>query len=488
MQFTDTSTNAPTSWIWLFGDGNASALQSPSFVYSSPGFYTVALTATNDAGSNTTTKTNYINVTAAVVAPENGGTDSDDGTTGQASTNLAELSAIGFTPSDPSQSVPESIGLVYTYIDLSPEQYQANSNPEMLFDIPSSWFTEHDMEPENIVLMGYVNNQWQEIRTTLVSKTPDRAYYKVDTPKVNLVAIVAVPAQVSQTTGQATQTSPMGFEGLSFNADGTDTLVLNLDQAQNTGAQVTIFSDRVEVYQHSSPGVLITFWGDRFVKIGGNITGKVTKADFVTDPLVANLSIGNVSGSVKAILSSLTERGAVKTTIQGNVSQETVEQFQTITEKNNLQMQSVAYTLDVRKVKIPQTSAANITMSIPPSWVDRYGGKDAVRIIRISEETGTSELLDTVYMGLDPNGNMVFRGDSPNGSSLFGLLTAKATAMEQEQNPDSPIIPVSRPAMSTNIGMVSWIMTIFTDNPISIILIIGIIAAAVYFGWWKRRL
>jgi PGF-pre-PGF domain-containing protein len=472
----------------LFGDGNSSALQSPSFVYSSPGLYTVALTATNDAGSNTTTKTNYINVTAAVVAPDSGGTDSSDGTAGQVSTNLAELSITGFTPSDPSQSVPDSTGMVYTYIDLSLEQYQANSNPEMLFDIPVSWFNEHNVEPENIVIMEFVNNQWQAIQTTLVSKTPDRAYYKVETPKVTLIAIVAVPTQVSQTTGQASQTSPMGFEGMSYNADGTDTLVLNLDLAQNTGAEVTVFSDRVEVYQHNSPGVLITFWGDSFAKIGQNITGKVTKAEFVTDPLVANLSIGKVAGSVNAILSSLTQKGAVKTTIQGNVSQETAEQFQKITQENNLQMQSIAYTLDVRKANIPQTGAANVTLSVPPSWVDRYGGKDAVRIIRVSEETDTTEILETFYTGIDPNGNMVFRGDSPNGSSLFGLVTAKATALEQEQNPDSPIIPVSRPAMSTNIGMVSWMLTIFNDNPISIILLIGVISGAVYFGWWKRRL
>ena len=87
-----------------------------------------------------------------------------------------------------------------------------------------------------------------------MSKTTDRAYYKVDTPKVTLVAMVAVPAQISQTAGQASQTSPMGFEGLSYNADGTDTLDLNLDQAQNTGAQVTVLSDRVEVYQHNFPG------------------------------------------------------------------------------------------------------------------------------------------------------------------------------------------------------------------------------------------
>jgi PGF-pre-PGF domain-containing protein len=472
----------------LFGDGNSSSLQNPSFVYSTTGTYTVALTATNDVGSNTTTKVDFINVTAAAVAPENVGTDSGSGNVGQTSTSLAELSVIGFTPSDPSQSVPDSTGTVYSYIDLSLEQYQANTNPEMLFDIPVSWFTEHNVEPENIVIMEFVNNQWQAIPTTLVSKTPDRAYYKVDTPKVTLVAIVAVPAQVSQTSGQASQTSPMGFEGMSYNADGTDTLDLNLDQAQNTGAQVTVFSDRVEVYQHNSPGVLITFWGDNFVKIGQNITGKVTKAEFVTDPLVANLSLGNVSGSVNAILSSLTQKGAVKTTIQGNVSQETAEQFLTITQKNNLQMQSIAYTLDVRKANIPQTGAANVTMSIPLSWVDSYGGKDAVRIIRISEETGTTELLDTVYTGRDPNGNMVFHGDSPNGSSIFGLVTAKATKVEQAENPNATVVVASKSIVSTDVGMFVWLMSTLEQNPALLVIGLAVLALVAYFRWWKRRL
>ena len=35
--------------------------------------------------------------------------------------------------------------MVYTYIDLT-RTYQANSGPEMMFDIPVSWFTEHDIE------------------------------------------------------------------------------------------------------------------------------------------------------------------------------------------------------------------------------------------------------------------------------------------------------------------------------------------------------
>ncbi len=60
--FTDSSTNSPTAWSWSFGDTNTSTVQNPSHTYSTRGSYTVALTATNQYGNNTNTKSNYINV------------------------------------------------------------------------------------------------------------------------------------------------------------------------------------------------------------------------------------------------------------------------------------------------------------------------------------------------------------------------------------------------------------------------------------------
>lgn len=60
--FTDASTNTPTSWAWDFGDGGSSTDQDPTYVYSTPGTYTVALTATNADGSDTETKVGYITV------------------------------------------------------------------------------------------------------------------------------------------------------------------------------------------------------------------------------------------------------------------------------------------------------------------------------------------------------------------------------------------------------------------------------------------
>jgi len=62
--FTDSSTNTPTNWSWDFGDGNFSAVQNPVYTYVSASTYTVSLRATNAAGSDTKTASNYITVTA----------------------------------------------------------------------------------------------------------------------------------------------------------------------------------------------------------------------------------------------------------------------------------------------------------------------------------------------------------------------------------------------------------------------------------------
>ncbi len=61
--FTDASTGSPTGWSWTFGDGGTATTQNPSHTYTAAGTYTVALTVSNAAGSNTQTRTGYITVT-----------------------------------------------------------------------------------------------------------------------------------------------------------------------------------------------------------------------------------------------------------------------------------------------------------------------------------------------------------------------------------------------------------------------------------------
>jgi len=64
VQFTDLSSNNPTSWSWSFPGGtpSTSTIQNPVITYNSEGVYSVTLTATNAQGTDIHTKTDYITV------------------------------------------------------------------------------------------------------------------------------------------------------------------------------------------------------------------------------------------------------------------------------------------------------------------------------------------------------------------------------------------------------------------------------------------
>lgn len=53
VSFTDLSNQLPTGWSWNFGDTGTSSVQHPNHLYTTPGDYTVSLTATNPSGSHT---------------------------------------------------------------------------------------------------------------------------------------------------------------------------------------------------------------------------------------------------------------------------------------------------------------------------------------------------------------------------------------------------------------------------------------------------
>ena len=72
VNFSNTSTGDNLSWLWNFGDGTTSTQQSPTHTYQAVGNYTVALTTTNNYGSDT--KTGIITVQS-----QTGGNDQDAG-------------------------------------------------------------------------------------------------------------------------------------------------------------------------------------------------------------------------------------------------------------------------------------------------------------------------------------------------------------------------------------------------------------------------
>ncbi len=64
VQFTDTSTNGPTTWAWDFdNDGTTdSTEQHPTHTYTAPGVYSVRLQVTNESGSDEEIKPDHITV------------------------------------------------------------------------------------------------------------------------------------------------------------------------------------------------------------------------------------------------------------------------------------------------------------------------------------------------------------------------------------------------------------------------------------------
>ena len=65
VQFNDASTGNPNTWQWNFGNSVTSTQQNPSTVFTTPGTYTITLTASNSTSSNTKTSVAYITVNAS---------------------------------------------------------------------------------------------------------------------------------------------------------------------------------------------------------------------------------------------------------------------------------------------------------------------------------------------------------------------------------------------------------------------------------------
>ena len=268
----------------------------------------------------------------------------------------------------------------------------------------------------------------------------------------------------------------MGFPGLAYNLNGSEKLYIDTALVPAAPAHVTQYADRVEVYQYSTNGVLMVFYGENFEMNGTVITGNATGATFTTDPLVVGVSSGTVAGSVEGDLVSVITRGWLCKTISGNVSRDSVERFMAVSTQNNLSFGGIGCVMTIDKESAIRSGAANVTFAVPASWVRDHGGTGAIHIGRINETTGVAELLPTSAIGPDAVGTMVFRGESKNGTSLFGLVVASAGPSGQ----GLPVVTYEAPRRGPIFGGTSlWIL-------ILVLLLLGAAGAAAYF-WSQRR-
>ncbi len=129
--FTDLSTNLPSSWLWSFApntvtfiNGTSASSQNPVVTFDSAAVYSVTLTASNSAGSNSEIKPNLITITIAFCVSSATSTADDDignVTFGTLSNGIDTIPALNNATS------------VNTYSDFSalpPESFAAGSNQQ----------------------------------------------------------------------------------------------------------------------------------------------------------------------------------------------------------------------------------------------------------------------------------------------------------------------------------------------------------------------
>jgi hypothetical protein len=288
-----------------------------------------------------------------------------------------------------------------------------------------------------------------------------------------------------------------GFVGMLYNADNEKTLDLNISQARSENASVTIYPDHIDVYQHDltiypdhvnvyrpySGGVLFRFWMDTSdIRNTTRIVKRLDSAELWTDPLVANLTTGTYTGSIHAVPLRIFPQSVIRITLTDCINPEITGEIRNVSTENNLTLGDIPYAMDVERFNLTEIGETNVSMTLPVSWVDRRGGRtDSVHIARIANMTRKTALINSVFVGSDSNANMIFRGDSPYGSSLYAIFSETGLQKQEQYNEtiQSPAIII--PAIQ------SWWLNSLLIAAILIIIIIALALIIIYFRRRRKR-
>ncbi|WP_083523355.1 outer membrane protein assembly factor BamB family protein [Methanofollis ethanolicus] len=252
--------------------------------------------------------------------------------------------------------------------------------------------------------------------------------HKIGTTTVSAGANGAVGTATVTVTpphGDQTKDLPLNVPGcnMTTNGDGKQEVRVNTSATNATVSGNTIRIEEgtfsLNIRTEGAPTV-----------VNGTVNGTVAGITLTTTPITTVLDgIGTVTASVSANLTGIPSGAGLQTTVSANVSADAQSAFQIAASSDGLNVNAVAYTMNIVKTNLTNgqdVSNATIRMTASPAWVNAHGGVDAVRIIRWAED-GTKEVLKTVLVGTDADGNLVFEAYSPNGLSVFGLTAVSPT-------------------------------------------------------------
>ncbi|MFA7198515.1 MAG: PKD domain-containing protein, partial [Methanoculleus sp.] len=461
VQFTDASSGSPTSWAWDFeNDGIVdSTEQSPSHTYTTAGTYTVNLTVTNAAGSDTATRADYITVASGVApvadftatplsgevplavqftdastgTPTSWAWDFGDGTTateqnpehtytttGTYTVNLTVANDAGTDSIVRTGYIRVEDARVLTSITLSPAGAELKIGARQKF-------TAKPLDQQGRVMSG-ISLAWvsenESVGTVdaagmFTALAPGETTITVANGSVQNTASVLVMAA----SGEQHQPSTIDIPGCNItgNPNGTRTVSVN-----TSAADVAVGGNEI-VIREETYNVTITTEGSPEVN-NGTVNGTVAGIRIDTVPVVTDFGeAGTVSAAVGANLTNIPSGAGLNVTISDNVSTGARSAFELAASQDGLTVDAVAYVMNIDRTNLDNgadIADATIRMSVSSAWVAAHGGNTSIQIIRWAED-GTKEVLETRSLGFD--GDMeIFEAASPNGLSLFGLATTTA--------------------------------------------------------------
>lgn len=244
--FTDTSENADT-WLWDFGDGATSSEQNPVHIYGA-GVYSVTLTVSNPAGSNTRTCTDSVTVLDVPAQSGSSGGGNGHGTTTVSATEIirsgipvafemdngpARTAEITF-----SNNLSSILVTVHTGTTLPPDVHEKpkmevyrylkytlyRASPDdvawarIAFAVPLPLLSNGDTP-----LLRYADGKWTELPTVKTGEENGNALFSAESPTLSTFAIAF--------------RSPAGVYSAEVSEDET-----TIDD-DNTGAEEEIIGD-----------------------------------------------------------------------------------------------------------------------------------------------------------------------------------------------------------------------------------------------------
>jgi hypothetical protein len=268
----------------------------------------------------------------------------------------------------------------------------------------------------------------------------------VQQPSVPVVPPV-VPALLAPPESAATITRSLTVPGLTVTtgSDGKQAISLDTRLAEQSGSKISLEDTIITI---SQPGFSLTIiTRDAPTTVNGVISGSVKAVMLRTAPAYAATGVGTVSVALDTPLAAIPEGATITITIPQTVNSDVLGAFQSAEMTGNRQIGEIAYVVYIRKTNVITTGTAMVALSISPGWVTNHGGTGSIGIAHLSDE-GTSSIIRTDYTGSDDQGNMEFKGTSPEGLSTFGLVSLKnltGTAQAPVETPassQSSLLPV----------------------------------------------